>query len=155
MKRSGSTRKYKDIAGLLCIHFYFRLCPCILFKLSNIISCCTSSSKRRQLSLQFTFLGRSFGEVFWRFLNCCSIGFRTFFRTIFPGKIPLTPCLKEPNPLIHPSKGLYAQKLRLVNLILVNFFVFWSQLGTTEVLMGATMWKFFLQTSRTFLNQNV
>ena len=33
--------------------------------------------------------------------------------------------------------------------------VFWSWSLATEVIRGATWWKFFLQTSRSFLNQNV
>ena len=51
---------------------------------------------------------------------------------------------------------LYAQNLILVNLILVNFFgvlVITGHHGSFGG--GLTRWKFFLQDSRTFLNQNV
>ena len=42
----------------------------------------------------------------------------------------------------------------VVAFFVVNFFVL-MELVTTEVLRGATRWKLFLQTSRTFLNRHV
>ena len=48
----------------------------------------------------------------------------------------------------------YARNLILVNLILVNLFGFLVMKSSPEVIRGATWWKFFLQTSRSFLNQN-